>query len=186
MDFEIKQRTLKQMLYISITSIIMMFAGLTSAYIVSRKREDWVSFDLPQALYISTVLILLSSLSFLMARRYIKKNNRELTTLFLVVTILLGSGFVFFQVKGFEQLREMGLFFTGDQSVVSSSLLVVISFVHLLHVLAGIIVLLIILMRNLAKKYSDSDYLGLELGGIFWHFVDILWIFLFLFFYFIT
>jgi len=185
MEEKVRRRVSKQMMYIAIVSMIMMFAGLTSAYVISMKREDWVSFDLPQALYVSTGLILLSSISFILAKKSIKKDNRSQTTIFLTITLLLGFGFIYFQIEGFNQLREAGLFFTGKGSLVSSSLLVVISFAHLIHVLAGIIVLLVVLYNNMKNKYSASNALGLEVGAIFWHFVDILWIFLFLFFYFI-
>jgi len=185
MDIKVKRRVSKQMMYIAIVSMIMMFAGLTSAYVISMKREDWVSFDLPQAFYISTALIVISSICFILAKRSIKKNNKVQTTIFLVSTLLLGLGFVYFQVEAFGQLREAGLFFTGKGSLVSSSLLVVISFAHLIHVLAGIIVLLVVIFNNLKNRYNSDHSLGLEVGGIFWHFVDILWIFLFLFFYFI-
>jgi len=185
MEEQVKRRVSKQMMYIAIVSMIMMFAGLTSAYIISMKREDWVSFDLPQALYISTILIVLSSLSFILARRSIKKDNIGQTTIFLIITLMLGLSFIYFQIEGFNQLREAGLFFVGKGSMVSSSLLVVISFAHLVHVLVGIIVLLVVLFNNIKNKYSAANALGLEVGGIFWHFVDVLWIFLFLFFYFI-
>jgi cytochrome c oxidase subunit 3 len=186
MDLEVRRRSSKQMLYISIVSMIMMFAGLTSAYVISRKREDWVSFDMPTALYISTALIVLSSIVYFFAKKAITNNNRSLTTILLIGTILLGLGFVYFQIEGFNQLREAGLYFTGEGSVVSSSLLVAISFAHLLHVFAGLITLLVVLTKHLAGRYNSENTLGIELGGIFWHFVDILWIFLFLFFYFIT
>ena len=186
MDAQVRSRSSKQMMYVSIISMIMMFAGLTSAYVISSNREDWVTFDLPQGLYISTFLIILSSVSYFFAKKSIQKNNRSLTTMFLILTLLLAIGFVFFQLEGFNQLREVGLYFTGESSVVSSSLLVVISFAHLLHVAAGLIVLLVVLTNHLRHKYEPNNALGLEVGGIFWHFVDILWIFLFLFFYFIT
>lgn len=186
MDLEVRRRSSKQMLYISIVSMIMMFAGLTSAYVISRKREDWVSFDMPTALYISTALIVLSSIVYFFVKKAISNNNRSLTSIFLIGTILLGLGFVYFQIEGFNQLREAGLYFTGEGSVVSSSLLVAISFAHLLHVFAGLITLLVVLTKHLGGKYNSESTLGIELGGIFWHFVDILWIFLFLFFYFIT
>ncbi len=185
MDEQVKRRASKQMMYIAIISMVMLFAGLTSAYVVSMKREDWVSFELPQALYISTALIFLSSLSFVMAKKSIKNNNKSRTTIFLVITFLLGLSFVYFQREAFFQLRDAGLFFVGKGSLVSSSLLVVISFAHLVHVLAGLIVLLVVLYNHLKNKYNATNTLGMELGGIFWHFVDILWIFLFLFFYFI-
>lgn len=186
MELQLKRKASKQMMYIAIISMVMMFAGLTSAYIISSKREDWVTFNLPNALYISTLLIITSSVMYRLAQANIKKNNRQKTTLFLVGTLLFGTSFVIFQILGFNQLKEAGLYFTGTSSVVSSSLLVAISFAHILHVLAGLMVLTVIISKHLMGKYSDSNYLGVELGGIFWHFVDILWLALFLFFLFIT
>ncbi|PID70549.1 MAG: cytochrome oxidase subunit III [Flavobacteriales bacterium] len=186
MDLQIRRKASKQMLYIAIISMIMMFAGLTSAYIISSKREDWVSFSLPNALYISTLLIVISSVMYSLAQASIKNNNKSKTTLFLFATLIFGVLFVIFQIVGFYQLKEAGLYFTGASSVVSSSLLVAISFAHILHVLAGLIVLSVIISKHLSGKYSDKNYLGVELGGIFWHFVDVLWLALFLFFLIIT
>ncbi|WP_394330331.1 cytochrome c oxidase subunit 3 [Urechidicola croceus] len=180
-----KQKSAKPMLWVSMISMTMMFIGLTSAYIISSKREDWVSFELPSALYISTLLLLLSSVTFFLAKKTISNNNRQLTTLFLLTTLLLGLGFVYFQIEGFYQLQEAGLYLTGKGSVVSASLLLVISFAHILHVLAGFIVLIVVIYNHFKKRYNATETLGLELGAIFWHFVDILWILLFLFFYFI-
>ena len=188
LDQELKQarrKSAKPMLWISMISMTMMFAGLTSAYVVSRKRSDWVSFDLPNAFYISTIIIIVSSITFLLAKSFIKKDNRQLTTLFLVLTLILGVGFVFFQFEGFKELFDSGLFFAGEYSTVKSSFIYGITLAHLVHIIAGIIVLLIVIYNHLTKKYSSKNFLGLELGAIFWHFVDILWIYLFFFFYFI-
>ena len=180
-----KRKSAKPMLWVSMVSMTMMFAGLTSAYVVSRKRIDWVSFDLPQAFYISTLLIVLSSITFMLAKYFIKQNNRQLTSVFLLSTLFLGAGFVFFQFEGFSELLMSGLFFAGEQSTVKSSFIYGITIAHLVHIAAGIVVLLVVIFNHFNKKYSANDTLGLELGAIFWHFVDILWIYLFLFFYFI-
>lgn len=180
-----KRKSAKPMLWVSMISMTMMFAGLTSAYVVSRKRDDWVSFDLPSAFYISTLLIILSSIAFMLAKFFIKKDNRQLTTLFLISTLVLGVGFVIFQFEGFKQLFNSGLVFAGAQSTVKSSFIYGITIAHLAHIAAGIIVLLVVIVNHFKNKYSAKDSLGLELGAIFWHFVDILWIYLFLFFYFI-
>ena len=188
LDQELKQakrKSAKPMLWVSMISMTMMFAGLTSAYVVSRKRDDWVSFDLPNAFYISTLLIILSSIAFMLAKFFIQKDNRQLTTLFLVSTLILGVGFVFFQFEGFNELFNSGLVFAGEHSTVKSSFIYGITLAHLAHIAAGIIVLLVVIVNHFSKKYSSKDSLGLELGAIFWHFVDILWIYLFLFFYFI-
>lgn len=180
-----KKKSAKPMLWVSMVSMTMMFAGLTSAYVVSRKRADWVSFDLPNAFYISTLLIVLSSITFMLAKYFIKQNNRQITSAFLLSTLFLGVGFVFFQFEGFSELLKSGLFFAGEHSTVKSSFIYGITIAHLAHVAAGILVLLVVIFNHFNKKYSTSDTLGLELGAIFWHFVDILWIYLFLFFFFI-
>lgn len=180
-----KQKSAKPMLWISMVSMTMMFIGLTSAYIVSSKREDWVTFDLPPALFVSTILIILSSITFVFAKNSIKKDKRQNTTVYLMLTMVLGLAFLFYQFLGFYQLNNAGLFLSGESSIVSASLLMVISFAHLLHVFAGFVVLLVVIYNHFKKRYNATETLGLELGGIFWHFVDILWVLLFLFFYFI-
>jgi len=185
MQQKIREKSYKQMLWISMISMTMMFAGLTSAYVVSKKREDWVSFDLPQAFYISTILIVLSSITFYLAKKFLQQNAISKTTSLLAVTLALGLGFVYFQFQGFKQLIDVGLYFTGKQSNVSSSFLYVITLAHLAHIFAGILVLIRVLYQSSRNRYSATNYLGLELSSIFWHFVDALWIYLFLFFYFI-
>ena len=180
-----KRKSAKPMLWVSMISMVMMFAGLTSAYVVSRKRYDWVSFDLPQAFYTSTILIVASSITFMLAKFFIKKENRTATTSALLATFLLGIGFVVFQFQGFNELFNAGYVFAGEQSTVKSSFIYGITLAHIAHILAGLIVLTVVIINHFRKKYTSNDTLGLELGAIFWHFVDILWIYLFLFFYFI-
>jgi cytochrome c oxidase subunit 3 len=181
---KVKEKTFKQMLWVSMISMTMMFAGLTSAYVISTKREDWVNFELPQAFYISTILIVLSSLSFYMAKRSIAKISR--TTIYLVITLLLGIGFVFFQFQGFSELIDAGLYFTGKESNVATSFLYVITMAHMVHMFGGIIALVVILINHLRGKYTVDNTLGLELGLIFWNFVDLLWIYLVMFFIYIN
>lgn len=186
MEQKVREKTNKQMLWFSMISMTMMFAGLTSAFVVSKNREDWVSFELPTSFYISTILILMSSMTFYLAKKFIKENKSSKTTLFIMVTLCLGLGFIYFQFQGFKQLIDAGLYFTGKESNVSTSFLYVITISHMAHIFAGIIVLTTILIQNLKGKYIIGNSLGLELGAIFWHFVDALWVYLFLFFYFIS
>ena len=89
------------------------------------------------------------------------------TTSLLALTLLLGLGFVFYQFNGFNQLIEAGLYTTGKQSNVASSFLYVITGAHLLHIFAGIIVLVRVLYRNITGKYSATDHLGFSLGVYF-------------------
>ncbi|NIJ45838.1 cytochrome c oxidase subunit 3 [Wenyingzhuangia heitensis] len=181
-----RKKTAKPMLWISLVSMTMMFAGLVSAYVISSNREDWVSFELPTSLVTSTYLIVISSITMHLAMYFGKKNKTSLTTILLTITLGLGLGFVISQFNGFTELKASGLFFTGPTSLISSSMLMVIVFAHLLHIFAAIIVLIVILIKQLLGKYNNGNTLGLELGTIFWHFLDLLWIILFLFFYFNT
>ncbi|CAM1353997.1 MULTISPECIES: cytochrome c oxidase subunit 3 [Tenacibaculum] len=180
-----KRKSAKPMLWISMISMVMFFAGLTSAYVVSMNREDWVTFDLPQAFYISTVLIVLSSITLFFSQKLLKKDNIQASFTLLLITLVLGLGFVWYQYVGFNELKAVGLYFTGPESTVSTSFIIGITFMHILHLLAGVIVLLVVIYNHFKKKYSSADMLGFELGAIFWHFVDVLWIYLFFFFYFI-
>lgn len=180
-----KKKSAKPMLWISMISMVMFFAGLTSAYVISMKREDWVSFDLPNAFYISTLLIVMSSLSLMLSNYFLKNDKRQLSLILAVTTLFLGIGFVWQQYVGFNELKSVGLFFTGPESTVSTSFIIGITFMHVLHLLAGIVVLFVVIYNHFKYKYKPNDLLGFELGAIFWHFVDILWIYLILFFYFI-
>jgi len=180
-----RKKSAKPMLWVSMISMVMFFAGLTSAYVISMRRDDWVTFELPDAFYISTVLIILSSITISISQRLIKKEKRELSIAFLLITFALGIAFVWQQYAGFEDLRNAGLFFTGPTSTVSTSFIIGITLMHAFHVFAGIIVLLVVIYNHFKYKYTSSDLLGLELGAIFWHFIDVLWIYLFFFFYFI-
>ncbi|WP_010137125.1 cytochrome c oxidase subunit 3 [Ochrovirga pacifica] len=181
-----RKKAAKPMLWISLISMTMMFAGLVSAYVISSNREDWVTFQLPNALVTSTVLIVISSITVHAALYFAKKENKNIASLLLLLTLGLGIGFVVSQFQGFDELRQSGLFFTGPKSLISSSMMMVIVFAHLLHIFVAVVVLIVMLIKQLLGKYDDGNTLGLELGTIFWHFLDLLWIALFLFFYFNT
>lgn len=175
----------KMLLWFAMVSMFMMFAGLTSAYVVSTSRPDWLNdFVLPQAFIISTVLIVASSITFHMAKVTMKKNDRSATTMWLLVTLGLGIGFVIAQFYGFSEVIKNGYYFTGPESTVTTSFLYIVTMLHLAHLFAGLIVLLVVIYNHFKQKYNSSQTLGIELGAMFWHFLDILWVYLFFFFYF--
>lgn len=180
-----RKKSAKPMLWVSMISMVMFFAGLTSAYVISMKREDWVTFDLPNAFYISTFIIIASSITLFFSQRTLKKDQKSVSRILLLVTLVLGLAFVWQQWIGFQELRASGLYFTGPTSTVSTSFLIGITLMHVLHLVAGILVLVVVIYNHYKNKYSSTNLLGFELGAIFWHFVDILWIYLFFFFYFI-
>jgi len=178
-------RAKKMMLWFGIGSLIMSFAGLTSAVIVSSKRPDWLNnFQLPDAFIISTVIIILSSISLILAKRALKTNNRKTTTVWLLVTLGLGIAFIYSQFIGFGQIIQLGYNFTGPTSNVTMSFIYIIAIAHIAHVVAGLISLMVVIYNHFKEKYNASQMLGFELSATFWHFVDGLWLFLFLFLYF--
>ncbi len=107
---EKKGRSKKMMLWFGIGSLIMTFAALLSAFIVSSKQrrdKDWLSnYDLPSAFYISVVIILLSSLTFILAKKALRQNNQQVSKVWLIATLVLGIGFVLAQLEGFKQIIE--------------------------------------------------------------------------------
>ncbi len=183
---EKKDRAKKMMLWFGIISLIMSFMGWTSAFIVSSSREDWLKdFQLPDAFIISTVFIVLSSITFILAKRALKSNNSQMTTVWLLTTLVLGIVFIYNQFLGFQEIIDLGYNFTGPTSNVTMSYIYLIAMVHILHVVAGLICLLVVIYNHFKQKYNSTDMLGFELAATFWHFVDVLWIYLFLFLYFV-
>ena len=178
-------RSYKLILLFSMVSMTMMFGGLTSAFVVSKSRVDWLKdFQLPSAFYISTIAIIGCSLTFYLAKKAIMKNNRAKTTVFLLSTLFLGLLFVVLQFVGFRQIVDAGYYFTGSGSSITSTFLYVVTIVHLIHLAGGVIALLIIIYNHFKQKYNSSQTLGIELGAMYWHFLDLLWVYLFLFLYF--
>ena len=184
----------KMMLWFGMISITMTFAGLTSAFIVSSSRPDWLdSFVLPNWFTISTVSIVLSSIFFQFAKSrldkyvrvslpeniniYIERNN---VNILLVLTILTAIVFVVSQFLGFNEIISLGYYFTGPESSVTTSYVYILVFLHLAHLFAGMIVLTVVISKFNKQKY-EKNKLGFELALIFWHFLGALWIYLFFF-----
>ena len=179
-------RAKKMMLWFGIVSLIMGFAGWTSAYIVSSTREDWVTdIQLPFAFFISTCIIIVSSITYFLAKRAVKSGKGAMGTTLLLVTLALGIVFIALQFYGFSQMVGNGYYFTGPTSNIKSSYIFLIATVHIAHVVAGLISLLVVLFNQIRHKYTPESHLGLELGANFWHFLDFLWVYLILFMYFV-
>ncbi|WP_297762604.1 heme-copper oxidase subunit III [uncultured Muriicola sp.] len=178
-------RAKKMMLWFGIISLLMGFAGWTSAFIVSSVREDWLTdFQLPTAFFYSTAVIILSSFSYILAKSAVRKNEQKTAANWLIATLILGIVFIALQFMGFSEIIAQGYYFTGPTSNITMSYIFLIAAVHVLHVVAGIISLLVVLVSQLQRKYTPDNLLGMELGATFWHFLDLLWVYLMLFFYF--
>jgi len=178
-------RAKKMMLWFGIASMVMMFAGITSAYVVSKNRPDWISdFELPMTLYWSTLVIIVSSITFIIAKNAILKDNRSQATVLLLTTLALGILFVDLQFRSFSEIIASGYYFTGSESTITTSFIYVVVLLHLVHLTAGMIVLLVVIYNHFKQRYKKGQMLGIELGATFWHFLDALWVYLFVFLYF--
>ncbi|HRI21885.1 MAG TPA: cytochrome c oxidase subunit 3 [Panacibacter sp.] len=172
----------KFLLWVGMGSIIMMFAGLTSAYIVRSNQANWLQFPLPAVFWYSTVAILCSSLSMHLSLKAFKAREMQRYRFLITVTMLLGILFAVLQFIGFIFLNKSGIHLTGQGSNPSASFLLVITGLHILHVLGGIVALMIIFLRAYSSKSKNYNAVPVEIAGTYWHFVDILWIYLFIFF----
>lgn len=178
-------RSYKLILLFAMVSMTMMFAGLTSAFVVSKSRVDWLKdFQLPTAFYYSTIVIIGCSITFHLAKKAIQKDNKSATTAFLLATLALGILFVILQFVGFGQIVESGYYFTGSESSITTTFLYIVTVVHLIHLAGGLVSLLIIIYNHFKQKYNSTQTLGIELGAMYWHFLDFLWLYLFVFLYF--
>lgn len=180
-----RKKAAKPMLWISMASMAMIFAGLTSAYVVRKAEGNWVDFSLPPQMYISTALIIASSITMILAALLLRKNKSKEATIAIGATLALGLGFGIYQLNAWSYLTDQGIFFTGPSSNASGSFLYALTFVHLLHLVGGLISLIVTLINCGRGKYTADEKLGFELASIFWHFLGALWLYLFLFLLFI-
>ena len=165
-------------LWVGIGSLLMMFAGLTSAYIVKRNLANWQTYDLPQFFWYSTIVILISSVTMYLAQKAFKQREMKKYRSLLIVTLVLGVLFIVFQVLGFQQLYAKEVTLTAN---VSYSFMYVIVGIHAAHVLGGLIALLVLFAKAFSKKIRIYNSVPVELVSTYWHFVDILWIYLLIF-----
>lgn len=166
-------------LWVGMGSIIMMFAGLTSAYIVKSNQPKWITFQMPIIFWYSTGILLLSSLAMQLALREFKQrkmiNYRKLIT----VTSILGALFITVQCIGFRQIWNSGITLSGSGA---APFMYVIFGLHGLHVLGGVIALLVIMIKAYNSHRRNYNPVPVEVVSNYWHFVDLLWIYLFIFF----
>jgi len=176
-------------LWMGIASMTMVFAGFTSAYIVKKAdTTSWHNFPLPVVFYLSTAIIVLSSITMALAVRNFRREKLRAYRNLLGLTLMLGSAFVGCQIAGWMQLSAQGVFINEN---VAGAFLYVISGTHAVHVLGGIVLLLISWlavtrkMRNpvydLTMAIKPQRKLKVEMVATYWHFVDVLWLYLFIF-----
>ncbi len=169
-------------LWVAMGSICMMFAGLTSAYVVRRNQANWLEFALPKIFWYSTFVIILSSITIHLSVKAFKARLMPRYRSLITITACLGLLFAALQALGYKELVDQGVHVLWQGSNPSASFLFVIAGVHVLHVLGGVIAILVIFIRAYSSKTKNYSSVPVELVAIYWHFVDILWIYLFIFF----
>jgi cytochrome c oxidase subunit 3 len=176
----------KFLMWVAIGSIVMMFAGLTSAYIVKKNQGNWLAIELPVIFWYSTAVIVASSITMYLATISIKAGKTSFYKTLITITAILGVIFVSLQWDGFKDLELRGIALIGPQSNSASSFLFVITGLHMLHVLGGVIALIIMFFRSFWLQNGQTNPVPVQIVATYWHFVDILWIYLFVFYHMIA
>jgi len=166
---------LKLGVWLGIAGIVMFFAAISSAMVVRRVGDDWRVIEAPEALWVSTTLLLLSSLTFEAARRQLKRGTLRGLRVAMAATVLLGIGFLAGQLVGWSQLAERGIFLSTNPS---SSFFYLLTAAHGVHVLGGLAALGFVAVKTLTEQPGRDRLPLIEAAALYWHFMDILWLYL--------
>jgi cytochrome c oxidase subunit 3 len=168
-------------LWVAIASILMMFAGLTSAFIVKSNLVGWRQIDMPNIFWGSTAVIMASSITMQMALRSFRQRHMSAYRLLIAITLILGIVFIVLQWFGFKELWEVQrITFRGVSG--AGQFLYVIFGLHAIHVIGGVITLLVMFFKAYFGKLKLYSPAPVEVAATYWHFVDLLWIYLLVFF----
>lgn len=165
-------------MWLFIVSILMLFAAFTSAYLVRKAEGNWVEFQLPDLFYYSTIILVLSSISMHFALNSAKKDQFNALKTSISITFALGITFLIMQFYGWKQLVEMNVYFVGNPS---GSFVYVLSGIHGLHLVSGLVVLLFALVAAFQFKINAKALTQIKICTTYWHFLDLLWVYLFVF-----
>jgi len=165
-------------LWLFLASVFMLFMSLTSAYIVRQADGNWTVFDLPSLFWFTTVVILLSSVTMQWAYFAAKKDNRSTTQLMVMLTLILGLVFLVGQFYGWKQLVFDKVYLVGNPS---GSFVYVLTGLHGLHIISAVVAVAILLVSVVRGKVNSRNMLGIEMCATYWHFLGVLWLYLFVF-----
>jgi cytochrome c oxidase subunit III len=167
-------------MWLFIISIVMIFAALTSAYLVRRADGNWREFELPTILWVNTAILLASSATMHWSYLSAKKNNLGTLKIAITITTVLGVAFLVGQLVSWSALVENDVFFS-DPKTPSGSFVYVLTGVHGFHLISGIVFLLIVLISSFQYKIHSKNLTRIEICATYWHFLDALWVYLFIF-----
>jgi cytochrome c oxidase subunit 3 len=165
-------------LWLFMVTVVMVFAGLTSAYIVRQSEGNWLEFDLPSVFYYTSGIIILSSISLHWAYLSAKKDNLMQLRIGMLITSFLGITFLVGQWYSFVALVDMDVYLVGNPS---GSFLYIFTGLHGLHLVSGVIFLIIVLISSFRYKVHSQSMVSMEMCVTYWHFLGGLWLYLFTF-----
>ena len=169
-------------LWLFMVSVIMIFGALTSAYIVRQAEGNWLDFEMPTMFWITSGIILASSVTMHWAYLSAKKDNIEMAKVAMTLTVILGLGFLVGQWLGWKELVAGGIYLVGrESSGVSGSFMYVISGLHGVHVISGVLFLIVVSVNVFRLKIHSKKLSQIEMCTTYWHFLDGLWLYLFVF-----
>src|SRR5258708_25561294 len=165
-------------MWLFLSSVMMLFMSLTSAYIVRQAEGNWVFFELPSLFYVTSVIIVLSSITMQAAYVWAKKDNIALTKIMLLITSVFGIAFLVGQFFGWKQLVGNSIYLVGNPS---GSFLYILTGLHAVHIISAIIFLLIVCYSAFKGKTHSKNMAKMEMCTTYWHFLGGLWLYLFIF-----
>ena len=165
-------------LWLFIVSIIMIFASLTSAFIVKQGEGSWLDYSLPSMFWFTTSVIIVSSVLLQWGYFAAKRNQFTRLTTLLAATTVLGLVFLVGQWLSWGQLVDMEVYFVGNPA---GSFIYVLTGLHAFHLISGIIFLIVVLISSIKHKVHSRNLVRMEMCTTYWHFLGALWVYLFLF-----
>jgi len=154
----------------------MLFAGLSSAYIVLRGVPTWQSIQMPSLLWPNTLILLLSSVAIDISRRAVRRNDIQSMARWLAVALALGLAFLAGQLLAWRQLVNAGVYIP---STLQSGFFYILTALHGVHLLGGVIALGVVMLKAVKRKLTAFNYEPLKLCALYWHVMDALWLYLF-------
>jgi cytochrome c oxidase subunit III len=165
----------KLAVWVAIAGIVMFFAAISSAMVVSSVREDWKHVRLPSIFWLSTAILLTSSLTFEAAKRAVRRQGAKAVRRWILVTALLGIGFLAAQLTGWSQLLAQGVALKGQPS---GAFFYLLTAAHGLHVLGGLCVLGYVVTRVSLRRPWERPKAVVEASALYWHFMGVLWLYI--------
>jgi cytochrome c oxidase subunit 3 len=177
-----REKAKNTVLWLFLVSVSLLFSAFTSAYLVRRDGSNWLDFDVPESFFTSTLVLLSSSITLFGAHLFIRKGAAMVSGFFVFITFILGLWFMGLQWNGWGELVKQGIFFVDNRTGnVSGSFFYVLTAVHLVHLISGLMALFFVTIKMFFKKYTVENHYGFTRAAIYWHFLDLLWLYLYLF-----